>query len=160
MTTRSTRLLLAGIAVFLGALAPFVGSQHVATPRPVDFRELANAVVEERDHVTARELAVWIHDRKPGLRVLDVRSKEEFDAYHVPGAEHMPLELLVATKFRPTDTLVLFSEGGSHAAQGWVFLRALGYEHVFFVRGGLNEWLDEQGEVGVRIGSRAVRRGC
>lgn len=149
-----------GVAILLGALAPFAGSPHVTPQATVDFRELATAVAEEQDHVTARELANWIRDRKPGLRVLDVRSTDEYEAYHVPGAEHMPLETLVATRFRPTDTLVLFSEGGAHAAQGWVFLRARGYRNVYFVRGGLNEWLDEQGEVGVRIETRRDQRGC
>jgi 3-mercaptopyruvate sulfurtransferase SseA len=38
---------------------------------------------------------------------------------------------------------VLVSDGGAHAAQGWVFLRALGIAHVYFLRGGLGEWLDD-----------------
>jgi hypothetical protein len=38
---------------------------------------------------------------------------------------------------------VLYSDGGAHAAQGWVFLRALGLRRVYFLRGGLYEWLDD-----------------
>jgi 3-mercaptopyruvate sulfurtransferase SseA len=43
----------------------------------------------------------------------------------------------------PAATYVLYSEGGTHAAQGWFLLRARGVRDVFFLRGGLYEWLDE-----------------
>ena len=33
--------------------------------------------------------------------------------------------------------------GGAHAAQAWVLLRSRGVRNVFFLRGGLDEWMDE-----------------
>jgi rhodanese-related sulfurtransferase/uncharacterized membrane protein YedE/YeeE len=137
---------LGAIAILLGALAAFAGSPYRTLPDldRLDVQKLASEVTREEDHVTAIELATWIKDRKPGLRVLDLRSEAEFDEYHLPGAENVTLDaLLTTTRYASTDTLVLISDGGAHAAQGWVFLRALGYEHVYFLRGGLGEWLDE-----------------
>jgi rhodanese-related sulfurtransferase/uncharacterized membrane protein YedE/YeeE len=132
---------LGSAAILLGTLAAFAGSPYRAK---LDVQQLASEVTREEDHVTAMELATWIKDRKPGLRVLDLRSEAEFDEYHVPGAQNVTLDaLLTTTRYASTDTLVLISDGGAHAAQGWVFLRALGYQHVFFLRGGLGEWLDE-----------------
>ena len=109
----------------------------------IDVASLARSVAREEDHVTALELAQWIKDRRPGLRVLDLRSPEEYTAYHVPRAEHLSLDSLATTTFRADETIVLYSEGGPHAAQAWVFLRALGYQRVFFLRGGLYEWLEQ-----------------
>jgi rhodanese-related sulfurtransferase len=106
-------------------------------------KHLAAEVIREEDHVTAIELATWIKDRKPGLRILDLRSEDEFDEYHVPRAERVALDAVVSMRFAPTDTIVLVSDGGAHAAQGWVFLRARGLAHVYFLRGGLGEWIDE-----------------
>jgi rhodanese-related sulfurtransferase len=132
---------LGSIAIVLGTLAAFAGSPSRAS---LDIQQLVSEVTREEDHVTAIELATWIKDRKPGLRVLDLRSEAEFDEYHLPGAENVTLDALLATtRYASTDTLVLISDGGAHAAQGWVFLRALGYQHVYFLRGGLGEWLDE-----------------
>ena len=37
----------------------------------------------------------------------------------------------------------MYSGGGAHAAQAWVLLRARGEREVFFLRGGIAEWLDE-----------------
>jgi len=134
---------LAGAAVVLGAFAPFAGSPYRTPQAGVDIRSLATEVANEEDHVTAIELATWIQERKAGLRILDLRTAEEFDEYHLPHSENLPLEALTTTRFAPDETLVLLSGGGTHAAQAWVFLRALGNQHVFFLRGGLQEWLDD-----------------
>jgi len=73
------------------------------------------------------ELAEWIRDRKPNLRVVDVRSEAEFDGYHLPRAER----LTSATAFAPDDTVVLVA-GGSVQAR-----------NVYVLRGGMQAWIDE-----------------
>ena len=132
-----------GVALVLGSLAALAGTPDRARNARLDVESLARAVEHEDDHVTAIELAGWIRDRRPGLRILDIRSSGEFDALHIPTAERVALTDLSRTPFRRDETIVLYSEGGAHAAQGWVFLRALGYKQVYFLRGGLREWLDD-----------------
>jgi uncharacterized membrane protein YedE/YeeE/rhodanese-related sulfurtransferase len=131
---------LAIAAIVLASLAAVAG----APQRPaIDVPALMSEVAREEDHVTAIELASWIRSRKAGLRIIDLRDAEAFDGYHVPTAERVPLESLARVQFTSAETIVLISDGGAHAAQGWVFLRALGREHVYFLRGGLGEWLDD-----------------
>jgi rhodanese-related sulfurtransferase len=132
-----------GVALVLGLAAAFAGTPDRTKNARVDVESLARAVEHEDDHVTAIELAEWIRERRPGLRVVDIRSSDEFDALHIPTAERIPLSDLSKTPFRRDETIVLYSEGGAHAGQGWVFLRALGYTQVYFLRGGLREWLDD-----------------
>jgi rhodanese-related sulfurtransferase len=132
-----------GATLLLGILAAFAGSPERSRNARIDVSTLASEVEHEADHVTALELAQWIRERRAGLRVIDIRSTSEFEAFHVPTAERIPLTDLTRTPFRSNETIVLYSEGGAHAAQGWVFLRALGYERVYFLRGGLYEWLDQ-----------------
>ena len=134
---------LAGSAALCGVLAVFAGSPYRAQHAVVDVQRLAAAVAHEDDHVTAIELAEWIRSRKAGLRVIDLRTASEFETYHVPRAERIDIESLASTPFRTTDTLVLISGGGAHAAQAWVLLQALGYHKVYFLRGGLQEWIDD-----------------
>lgn len=136
------RRALAIVAAVGGLLAVIAGARD-SSPRGSDVVRLAAAVAHEEDHVTALELAQWIRDHKAGLRILDLRSAEEFGTYHLPRAERMPIESLVATKFGPNETLVLISDGGAHAAQGWVLLQSLGYRKVYFLRGGVGEWIDQ-----------------
>jgi rhodanese-related sulfurtransferase len=134
---------LAIAAISLAVLASLAGSPYRTHHATIDVALLARTVAREEDHVTALELAQWIKERRPGLRILDVRSRQEYDAYHVPTAEHLSLDSLATTPFQARETLVLYSEGGTHAAQAWVFLRALGYRQVFFLRGGVYEWLEQ-----------------
>ena len=138
-----THRALALAALVLGALAPFAGSPYRTKREAMDVRQLAAQVAREEDHVTALELAQWIKDRKPRLRVIDLRAEADFEEYHLPRAEWMPLERLLSAPFAKDETVVLISDGGAHAGQGWVFLRALGHEQVYFLRGGLGEWLDD-----------------
>jgi rhodanese-related sulfurtransferase len=136
----TTNQWLAGTALVLGALAAAAGSPARSTHGQIDVDELASMVVHEQDHVDAIDLAQWIRERKPGLRVIDVRTAAEFDEYHVPAAENIPIEGLSKATFAPSDTIVMYSQGGAHAAQAWVLLRALGHKQVFFLSGGLDEW--------------------
>jgi rhodanese-related sulfurtransferase len=152
VTPRSWRRWLAGAAALAGALAPLVGSPYRraaagavpgAMSGSIDVAELARVVADQEDHVSAVQLATWIRERRPRLRVIDVRSVPEFHAFHIPGAEHVPLEALATARFAADETIVLYSEAGAHGAQAWVFLRALGYRRVLFLRSGLHEWLDD-----------------
>jgi len=144
------RRVLAVVAVIAGVAAAIVGflrepdgRGRPSPHRGADASRLASMVAREEDHVTALELAQWIRDRKPNLRILDLRSAEEFETVHVPRSERIPIEALVKAKFDPAETLVLISDGGAHAAQGWVLLQSLGYRNVYFLRGGVGEWMAE-----------------
>lgn len=127
-------------------IAAIAGGLMAAVARPparVDIKQLASMVEREEDHVTAMELAAWIRDRKPGLRIIDLRGADEFEEYHLPRAEPMSMETLLATTFAGDETVVLLSGGGAHAAQAWVLLQARGHRRTFFLSGGVEEWLDD-----------------
>lgn len=136
------RRALGALALALGALAAIAGRPSPGGG-PIDVAALAGEIDREADHVTAIELAEWIRDRKPGLRVLDVRTDSEYAAYHIPSAEHVPLPRIATLRPASGETLVLYSEGGAHAAQAWVLLRAAGFPRVYFLRGGLLDWLED-----------------
>lgn len=138
---RRAHRLLAGAAAALAILALAAGD--APSSGRVDVAELARVVDSEQDHVDALELAAWIRAGKLGLRVIDVRGAEDFAAFHLPNAENLSLTELTRAPIGRDETVVLYSEGGAHAAQGWFFLRARGIEHVYFLRGGLYEWLTE-----------------
>ena len=131
----------AALALAVGAL--LAGDVHPPAGSDGSRRLLAEEIERESDHVTALELAAWIRDRRPGLRVIDVRPDSEYQAYHVPTAERMALADVVTRRWQAGETVVLYSEGGAHAAQAWVLLRGAGVRDVWFLRGGILEWMDE-----------------
>jgi rhodanese-related sulfurtransferase len=134
---------LAIAAIVAGGLAVIAGTPGRGTRGTVDVTRLAQIVEREDDHVTAIELARWIRDDKAGLRVLDIRPDSEYDEFHIPGAKRVPLGEIARMALDTAATYVLYSEGGTHAAQGWFLLKARGVERAFFLRGGLYEWLEQ-----------------
>ncbi|MCL4707896.1 rhodanese-like domain-containing protein [bacterium] len=132
------------LLILLGVLLAFspAGTRKAATFSPQD---LAEAINNESDHLTAEELAKWLIDKKPDLLVVDMRSAEEFAQYHIPGAVNIPFNKLFEPEAQETmagdNTIVLYSNGGTHAAQAWVLLKQLGIES-FVLLGGLNYWTE------------------
>jgi len=130
-------------ALAFGLIAPFAGAPFRTQRRGLDLDSIARAIDEGTDHVSARQLAEWIRDRRPGLRVIDVRSPAEFRNDAVPTAENVPIDQLAKSQFAPGQTIVLYSQEGAHAGQAWVMLRSLGVTQAVFVPGGLADWREE-----------------
>jgi rhodanese-related sulfurtransferase len=124
-----TRRALALAAALGGAFAPFA-------------RVPAAAPTPDGERIAAIRLAEWIHERKPGLRVIDLRTGEdEYPA--LPGAEPAS-GLPSAAAFRPEETVVLVSADGEGAAfPTWARLRAHGHFRVLVLDGGAQGWLGE-----------------
>jgi rhodanese-related sulfurtransferase len=133
---------LAGAALALGALALFSTPQRgpVVT---LDTRELARIVEQEVDHVTPSELAGWIVQGRSDYRLVDLRAEADYAAYHIPTAENVTVAALPEFPLLHTEKIVLYSDGGIHAAQAWMLMQAQGFRSVYTVLGGLDAWKDE-----------------
>jgi rhodanese-related sulfurtransferase len=137
--------ILGATAMILGVAAPFAGAPrpNTAATGAIDAGALARMVAAQQDHVSALELARWIRSQRHGLRVIDVRAPADFATFSIPTAENIPIEHIPDARFRDDETVVLYSEGGAHAAQAWVFLKAAGVRNAVFIAGGLGDWFDE-----------------
>ena len=133
---------LALVALALGAVALF-SEPHRGPFVKLDVRELGAIVDQTVDHVAPAELASWIVEGRADYRLLDLRSPEEYAQYHIPGAENVQSSQLADYPLLPSEKIVVYSQGGIHAAQGWMLLRAQGFTAVYTVLLGLNGWTDE-----------------
>jgi hydroxyacylglutathione hydrolase len=78
----------------------------------------------------------------PGATVLDVRSRTEWAAGHVPGARHIPLAELSSRVGELADAgpVLVHCQGGSRSAVAASLLRAAGIDDVANVAGGYTAW--------------------
>ena len=83
---------------------------------PARLAAIAGAIARDEDHVDPMDLAQWIKDGRRGLRVIDVRDGVDTATYVIPGAIVVPLDSLSSPSTAPGDLLVLYSDGGAHAA--------------------------------------------
>jgi rhodanese-related sulfurtransferase len=105
-----------------------------------DTSALAAEVEAGRDHIPALQLGERIMRGDTTLRVFDLRSTAEFESDHIPGAQHASITELIRNLQPKNVDLVLYSDGGAHAAQAWVLLRTRGFRRVFLLREGFYEW--------------------
>jgi rhodanese-related sulfurtransferase len=128
---------LAYLAATAGVAAGATGPMDSAS----SHASLAADIEAGRDHISAPDLAARIMRREPSLQVIDLRSAADYAQMHIPTARHLSVEQLLKERFSGRDAIVLYSDGGAHAAQGWIFLRLRGYRRVFVLREGLYEWM-------------------
>src|SRR5262245_43541184 len=90
------------------------------------------------DSLSPVHLATWIREQRRGLRVLDLRSRADFETYHIPGAEHVPADSLYLVSFGAGQTFVLYSDGALPNT-----LPRSPTARVYVLRGGLTGWLTD-----------------
>jgi len=145
------RRALAIAAATLGVLALIASIRHPEPPQDGEGTQVTRSRPEPRDvnavsaaaanleilqprsaglrmTISAVELAEWIRDRKPNLRIIDLRSEAAFDEYHLPRAERF--DSLASAQLKPDETIVLVSGAATN-------------RDVYVLRGGVRAWIDE-----------------
>jgi 3-mercaptopyruvate sulfurtransferase SseA len=144
---KTPQKILALVALLLATLALIVQNPKERHNVSVDVEQLARIVEQEEDHVTVDELVVMMKEGKSGLRIFDLRDSAAYQQYHIPGAKRIAMPELAKMRFQTTETVVLYSEGGIHAAQAWMLLAVQGQRNVFTLKGGLLEWQERTRKV-------------
>lgn len=97
------------------------------------------------------DLINMLENPRHATLIVDVRSREDFDASHIPGAVSLPLANIRAGQrlLSKATHLVVYAKDfssplSSAAAKKLVIL---GYQNVYDFRGGLRVWQDEAGAV-------------
>jgi len=98
-------------------------------------------------YITPETVADMIVKKDPTLRLIDVRSQDEFEKFSLPGSLNIPISDLLSDKY--TDILnqdvkmnVFYSNGSLTANEAWMVTRQLGYKNNYVLEGGLNYWFD------------------
>ena len=133
---------LGALALALGALAVFanVAPGHTVT---VNAKELLTGVARAEDHVTPAELAAWIIECRTDYHLVYIRDEKAFADYHIPTAENVPLATVTDGALSRTEKIVLYGDGGIHAAQAWMVLKGRGFARVYTLLEGLDAWKDD-----------------
>lgn len=96
------------------------------------------------DHVDPEQLAGWLMAGKQDLTLVDIRTAEEFQSFHLRGAVNVALPDLPGylTPHKNKGTIVLYSNGMTHPAQGVDALRSLGFQNVYLLTDGLRGFIE------------------
>jgi rhodanese-related sulfurtransferase len=91
--------------------------------------------------VSPAELADW-RKQEPSLRLVDVRSREEFEAVHIEGSVLLSQEVMREIMGEGTNTapLVIIDHQGKQALDAAAYFIGHGLQNVRCLRGGLDAW--------------------
>jgi rhodanese-related sulfurtransferase len=110
--------------------------------------------------ITTQELANWVEDRhRPPPLLIDVRTKEEWNVSHLPGARRVEPNSSAETALpnTPKDApIVTYCAVGYRSAEMTRRLRAAGYTHVQNLEGSIFQWANEHRPL-VRDGEPVTR---
>lgn len=96
--------------------------------------------------VTPEALMEFIGDGEAPA-ILDVRTRPEYDAGHLPNAIHASVFTLFSEHYNlaisQQETIILYCGSGIRARVGALILRLAGYESVYLLDGHLRRWKEE-----------------
>lgn len=130
----------------LGILIAAIPDDKVAVEKSDPQTILAE--VKDGSHLlTSDAVADMLVQKDPSLQLIDIRTKAEYDQYHLQGAVSVPLDNILSEEFSSLfdqDVMmnVLYANGTTVASQAWMLLRQQGYKSIYILQGGLNYWAE------------------
>ena len=117
-----------------GGLSPREVLEHIQASHEQDAKIL----------ISPRELAGWL-DQDKSVRVVDVRSREEFEAVHLEGSTLLsqPVMREILGEGTNTRALVIVDHQGAQALDAAAYFLGHGLQNVRCLRGGIDAWARE-----------------
>jgi rhodanese-related sulfurtransferase len=91
-------------------------------------------------NVSVNEAEKLIAEEK--VEVIDVRTQEEFASGHIPGAKSLPLQEIESRmdELDKEKAYLIVCRSGNRSAQASEILVKEGFQHIYNMAGGMNEW--------------------
>lgn len=99
--------------------------------------------VQIKDCIALNELKLFMCDFNKDVKVIDVRSLDEYKQQHIPSAIHLELAKLDLAEllFDKADVLItVCGKGGGRSAEAVTKLRQMGFKNANWLCGGTLGW--------------------
>lgn len=105
---------------------------------------LASDAADRAMQIEPRELSDRLAAGKT-IHLLDVRTREEFDAVKLPGAHLFTQEFMqeILGKWSRADLLVIYDHQGTRSMDAAAYFQGHGFEAIKSLRGGIDAWSAE-----------------
>jgi rhodanese-related sulfurtransferase len=125
---------LAGVCARNGNLAVDEVAEHI----------LAGDAADRAMEIEPRELSESLTSGET-IHLLDNRTREEFDAVKLPGAQLFTQEFMreILANWSRTDLLVIYDHQGTRSMDAAAYFQGHGFEQIKSLRGGIDTWSAE-----------------
>ncbi len=137
------------LAIFLIPLAIVIAAvpENTTKPYKLTIEELVGEITEGAQYFATDQIADYIVQKDPSVQLIDVRSTNEFESYHLPGAINIPLVDITSDEWldyldQDVVTNVFYSNGTVNANQAWMICTQRGFMNNYVMQGGMNHWAE------------------
>lgn len=137
------------LASFIIPLALIIAAVPANTTKQYKLTadELLEEAVSYEPYVHPDNIADMLIQKDPSLQLIDVRTPDEYDKFHLPGAINIPLPDLLSSEYedlinQDVKMNVFYSNGSLKSNEAWMITRQLGYRNNYVLQGGLNYWAE------------------
>ena len=128
---------------FTLALLPLSGSRSFI----VKPNRLLAETVDQKSYFTVDQVARFIVTEDSSVRIIDLRSSEEFKSFNIPGSINVPYKEFLNNDpagFINNENIknIFYSNGDYDSNYALVLAQGMNYKNVFVMKGGLNEWFN------------------
>ncbi len=99
--------------------------------------------VQPNNCITLNELKQLLEIEKQQVKIIDVRSRDEFIEMHIPGAiniEHTQIDLAKQLFDKNDIVITACGKGGGRSTEASAKLKTLGFTRVYWLCGGTFGW--------------------
>ncbi|MBN2347318.1 MAG: rhodanese-like domain-containing protein [Bacteroidales bacterium] len=141
-----TRAIITIIFLGLGLIIAAV-PQNTTHPYKLTADELLEESYSHQQYYSPDEVADLLVNKDPSIQLIDLRSPNEYDKFHLPGAINIPLQDILSDEWRDyidqdVKINIFYSNGSLYANKAWMITRQLGFENNYVLEGGLNYWVE------------------
>jgi len=132
--------------VTLGLIVAFVPEQTVSNFK-VDKEQIVTELKQKAYFMNPDDLVAMLVNKDPLFKLVDVRDASEFQNFSLPNATNIDIKDIISEEweeFMNQDiyTIILYSNSNLEAVEAWILCRQMGYENIYILQGGLNNWFE------------------
>lgn len=140
------RVILSIVLLALGLIIAAVPKNKTLQFR-MSADELLDNLQGRSQYIGPDEVAEMLVNQNPMLQLIDLRTPEEYQKFHLPGAVNIPISKLLEADNRgyidqDIKLNVMYSNGSVTANDAWIICKQLGYRNNYVLEGGLNYWAE------------------
>ncbi|MBN1986370.1 MAG: rhodanese-like domain-containing protein [Prolixibacteraceae bacterium] len=107
--------------------------------------ELVAEALNNEIYFSVDQVARFVNNEDSAIRIVDLRSREEFLECNIPGSVNIPFNDFLNPDWegyinQKTVKNIFYGNGEETANVAWTIATGLGYENNFVMKGGMNEW--------------------
>ena len=102
-----------------------------------------NPFSSKKSYVNPEQLADSLIARKQNILVVDIRSKKDFNEYHIPSAINSVPGLANINNFNKNEMIVFYSGRDNNSKTYQYNFEEAGFKKAYFLKGGIDGWMNK-----------------